>query len=85
MIRKVIEYLRRKQNITIEDLVVEICSSNMYYKYINGTKNFSKKNLTLIKERLGADELTKEEIDEYKKDIDKVILKLMRYYSSITT
>lgn len=82
MIRKVIEYLRRKQNITIEDLVVEICSSNMYYKYINGTKNFSKKNLTLIKERLGADELTKEEIDEYKKDIDKVILKLMRYYSS---
>lgn len=82
MMRKVIEYLRRKQNITIEDLVVEICSSNMYYKYIAGTKNLSDKNLKLIKDRLGADDLTKEEVDEFKKDLDKITLNIMRFYAS---
>lgn len=82
MIRKVIEYLRKKNKITVEDLVVEICSGNMYYKYIAGTKNMSAKNLKLIKERLGADDLTKEEVDEYKKDLNKITLKIMRYYSS---
>ena len=82
MMRKVIDYLRRKQNITIEDLVVEICSSNMYYKYIAGTKNLSDKNLKLIKDRLGADDLTKEEVAEFKKDLDKITLNIMRFYAS---
>ena len=82
MMRKIIEYLRRKQNITIEDLVVEICSSTMYYKYLSKEKNLSSKNLKLIKERLGADDLTKEEIVEYKRDIDKVTNNILRYYIS---
>ena len=82
MMRKIIEYLRRKQNITIEDLVVEICSSTMYYKYLSKEKNMSTKNLKLIKERLGADDLTKEEISEYHHDLDKIIHKIMRYYPS---
>ena len=82
MIRKVIEYLRKKNKITVEDLVVEICSGNMYYKYIAGTKNMSNKNLKLIKDRLGADDLTKDEIAEYKKDLNKITLKIMRYYST---
>lgn len=82
MIRKVIDYLRRKQNITIEDLVVEICSSNMYYKYIAGTKNLSEKNLNLIKDRLGADNLTKEEVVAFKNDLDKITLNIMRFYAS---
>ncbi len=82
MMRKIIEYLRRKQNITIEDLVVEICSSTMYYKYLSKEKNLSSKNLKLIKERLGADDLTKEEIVEYKRDIDKVLNNILRYYIS---
>lgn len=82
MMRKVIEYLRRKQNITIEDLVVEICSSTMYYKYLSKEKNLSIKNLTLIKERLGADELTKEEIGEFKKDLGKITNNILRYYQS---
>lgn len=82
MIRKVIEYLRKKNKITIEDLVVEICSSTMYYKYLSREKNLSKGKLIQIKERLGADELTKEEIAEFKKDLDKITLKIMRYYGS---
>lgn len=82
MMRKVVEYLRRKQNITIEDLVVEICSSTMYYKYLSKEKNMSCKNLKLIKERLGADDLTKEEISEYRHDLDKIINNIMRYYIS---
>ena len=82
MMRRVIEYLRRKQNITIDDLVVEICSSTMYYKYLSKEKNMSCKNLKLIKERLGADDLTQEEIGEFKKDLDKIIHNIMRYYIS---
>lgn len=82
MMRRVIEYLRRKQNITIDDLVVEICSSTMYYKYLSKEKNMSVKNLKLLKERLGADDLTKEEVQEFKKDLDKIIHNIMRYYIS---
>lgn len=82
MMRRVIEYLRKKQNITIDDLVVEICSSTMYYKYLSKEKNMSVKNLKLIKERLGADDLTKEEVQEFKKDLDKIIHNIMRYYIS---
>jgi transcriptional regulator with XRE-family HTH domain len=80
--RKVVEYLRKKNNLTIEDLVVEICSSTMYYKYLSGEKNMSEKNLTLIKERLGADIITKEEIEEFKIELNKIIYKLIRYYNS---
>ena len=82
MLRKVIDYLRKKQNITIEDLVVEICSSTMYYKYLAGTKNLSEKNLDLIKDRLGADKLTKEEIQAFKKDLNKITLNIMKFYGS---
>lgn len=80
--RKVVEYLRKKNNLTIEDLVVEICCSTMYYKYLSGEKNMSEKNLTLIKERLGADIITKEEIEEFKIELNKIIHKLIRYYNS---
>lgn len=82
MMRKVIDYLRRKQNITIDDLVLEICSNNMYYKYISGMKNICNKKLSLIKERLGADEITKAEIDEIKNDLNKITFNIMRFYSS---
>lgn len=82
MMRRVIEYLRRKQNITIDDLVVEICSNTMYYKYLSKEKNMSCKKLRFIKERLGADDLTQEEIREFKKDLDKIIHNIMRYYIS---
>ena len=65
MLRKVIEYLRRKNKITVEDLVVEICSGNMYYKYISGAKNLSSKNLKLIKERIDVNDSVKEDLQQF--------------------
>lgn len=79
MIRNIIEYLRKKQEIPIIDFIIEVCSESMYYKYIAGDKNLSKEREIQLKDRLGADELTEEEVAEYKTELENIIDKMMKY------
>lgn len=79
MLRNNIDYLRKKQNIPIIDLVCEVCSESMYYQYLMGKKNLSKAKVKIIKNTLGADELTSEEIDEYRTEFNQIIDKMMKY------
>lgn len=79
MLRNNIEYLRKKRNIPIIDLVCEVCSESMYYQYITGRKNLSKAKVKILKDTLGADELTHDEIDEYRTEFNQIIDKMMKY------
>ncbi len=71
MIRHIIEYLRKENGISTIDLTLDICSPSMYYAYIKGTKQISEEKLILLKDRLGADNLSYLEFKEYNQELDE--------------
>lgn len=71
MIRNIIEYLRKESGISAMDLTLDICSPSMYYAYIKGHKHLSDKKLIALKDRLGADHLSGQEVEEYNKELDE--------------
>lgn len=71
MLRNIIEYLRKESSISTIDLTLDVCSLSMYYAYIKGYKQLSQEKLIIIKDRLGADQLSDLEVDEYNQELDE--------------
>ena len=83
MLRSIIEFFRREAGLSILDLTTDICSSSMYYFYIRGEKNLTPKKVQALKEVLGSDQLTEEEIAQFDHEISALIDEFLGYRYSL--
>ena len=82
MLRSIIEFFRREAGLSILDLTTDICSSSMYYFYIRG-ENLTPKKVQALKEVLGSDQLTEEEIAQFDHEISALIDEFLGYRYSL--
>lgn len=76
MISRIIEYIRKKESISITELTLDVCSEAMYYKFIQGSRNLTEAKLLKIKERLGYVKLSMEEEEILIKELDSAFIRL---------
>jgi hypothetical protein len=77
MLRKVMEYLRKQEQIPVIDFTLDICSGSMYYSYLKEERNLSPDKIEALRDRLGVDHLSEAELEEYRAEIQEFIRKFI--------
>jgi len=77
MLRKVLEYMRKQQQIPVIDFTLDICSGSMYYSYLKDERNLAPDKVEALRDRLGVDHLTEGELKEYRDEIEDFIKKFI--------
>jgi hypothetical protein len=73
------EYFRKTKRIPVIDFTLEICSPSMYYAYISGKKHLGEDKINALKDRLGADKMSGDEVKEYLDELEDVHQKLHNF------